>query len=63
MDLYNDDTWDHSGELLTYSSAWKPGQPSNPSGVDTDDCGALSPLGWYDAKCVIARLFLCEVEY
>ena len=36
MDLVNDDTWEHSGEQLTFTSGWQTHQPNNWSGPQ--DC-------------------------
>ena len=49
MDLVNDDTWEHSGEQLTYTSGWKAGQPNNFEGPQ--DCAQLWMDGWGDIEC------------
>ena len=60
MDLVNDNTWEHSGERLTYTSGWKAHQPNNLWG--SQDCAKFFVDGWDDAECDLNITFLCEVN-
>ena len=59
MDLIDDDTWEHSGEKLTYTSGWTDGQPDFGS---HENCARLKFLGWGDIECDYNISFVCEVE-
>ena len=44
IDLVRDDTWEHSGEQLTYASGWRAGEPNNyrgPTRLWSDNDGWL----------------------
>ena len=60
MDLVNDDTWEHSGERLTYKSGWMDDQPNN--WRNPQDCAEFRMNGWNDATCDLNIPFLCEVN-
>ena len=59
MDLVNDDTWEHSGEKLTYTDGWRIGEPSKSM---SQDCATFLSNGWNDIQCSPAQNILCEVE-
>ena len=60
IDLVRDDTWEHSGEKLTYASGWNANEPNNYKGPQ--DCAVIKMDGWGDYRCGDNTPFLCEVN-
>ena len=52
-------TWEHSGQEVGAYQAWAPNEPSN---YPNEDCGSMTPYGWYDVPCPSHHVyyFICE---
>ena len=53
--MVNDDTWQHSGEKLTFTN-WGVSEPQ----ASSQDVTVLWPPGWSDVAHTQAFAFLCE---
>ena len=55
MDLINDGTWEHSGELATFTK-WGNGEPDT-----TENCCVLKSVHtWGDVSCHRIHAYVCE---
>ena len=51
--------WEHSGQNLSYSEAWKVGEPND---RNNEDCVVQHRGNWSDAECDQVYNYICEME-